>query len=292
MAKMRVMKKDVDEYKRLRNNYRSKIRRVRKKTGFNLDNIDKQLDLQLPSIKEMKNGAFETRKQFKNTLNQMKRVLDRNFEPLQIKTNNKGLKYPEIIKQQAEKSTKKAQDKADTIRNEIKDKTIISEGKEIATVKERELMLTDSEAYGVYRPSDFDINEYSNPKTVENTIKKNDERQSGEYYDKRMLQLQLNFLGQFIPNGEDGKPDLSYVKGKVTDDDPDNIVLAKFIMALLPQEFYDMYLRISKFDFALYDSDTGELVTGEEGSVLEYVIEDINTYYHEKAQGIDMRNIG
>ena len=292
MAKMRVMKKDVDEYKRLRNNYRSKIRRIRKKTGFNLDNIDKQLDLELPSIKEMKNGAFETRKQFKNTLNQMKRVLDRNFEPLQIKTNNKGLKYPEIIKQQAEESTKKAQDKADTIRNEIKDKTIISEGKEIATVKERELMLTDSEAYGVYRPSDFDINEYSNPKTVENTIKKNDERQSGEYYDKRMLQLQLNFLGQFIPNGEDGKPDLSYVKGKVTDDDPDNIVLAKFIMALLPQEFYDMYLRISKFDFALYDSDTGELVTGEEGSVLEYVIEDINTYYHEKAQGIDMRNIG
>lgn len=292
MAKMRVMKKDVDEYKRLRNNYRSKIRRVRKKTGFNLDNIDKDLHLELPSVKEMKNGAFETRKQFKNTLAQLKQVLDRNFEPLQIKTNNKGLKYPEIVKQQAEESTKKAQEKADTIRNEIKDKTIISEGEEIATVKERELMLTDSEAYGVYRPSDFNIDDYSNPKTVENTIKKNDERQSGEYYDKRMLQLQLNFLGQFIPNGEDGKPDLSYVKGNVTDDDPDNIVLAKFIMALSPQEFYDMYLRISKFDFSLYDSDTGELVTGEEGSVLEYVINDIGVYYHEKAQGIDMRNIG
>lgn len=292
MAKMRVMKKDVDEYKRLRNNYRSKIRRVRKKTGFNLDNIDKDLELELPTIKEMKNGAFETRKQFKNTLAQLKQVLDRNFEPLQIKTNNKGLKYPEIVKQQAEESTKKAQEKADTIRNEIKDKTIISEGEEIATVKERELMLTDSEAYGVYRPSDFNIDDYSNPKTIENTIKKNDERQSGEYYDKRMLQLQLNFLGQFIPNGEDGKPDLSYVKGNVTDDDPDNIVLAKFIMALSPQEFYDMYLRISKFDFSLYDSDTGELVTGEEGSVLEYVINDIGVYYHEKAQGIDMRNIG
>lgn len=292
MAKMRVMKKDVAEYKRLRNNYRSKIRRVRKKTGFNLDNIDKDLDLELPSIKEMKNGAFESRKQFKNTLAQLKQVLDRNFKPLQIKTNNKGLKYPEIVKQQAEESTKKAQEKADTIRNEIKDKTIISEGEEIATVKERELMLTDSEAYGVYRPNDFNIDDYSNPKTVENAIKKNNERQSGEYYDKRMLQLQLNFLGQFIPNGEDGKPDLSYVKGKVTDDDPDNIVLAKFIMALSPQEFYDMYLRISKFDFSLYDSDTGELVTGEEGSVLEYVINDIGVYYHEKAQGIDMRNIG
>lgn len=292
MAKMRVMKKDVDEYKRLRNNYRSKIRRVRNKTGFNLDNIDKELDLELPTIKEMKNGAFETRKQFKNTLTQLKKILDRNFEPLQIKTNNKGLKYPEIVNQQAEESTKKAQEKADTIRNEIKDKTIISEGEEIATVKERELMLTDSEAYGVYRPNDFNIDDYSNPKTVENTIKKNYERQSGEYYDKRMLQLQLNFLGQFIPNGEDGKPDLSYVKGKVTDDDPDNIVLSKFIMALSPQEFYDMYLRISKFDFSLYDSDTGELVTGEEGSVLEYVINDIGVYYHEKAQGIDMRNIG
>lgn len=292
MAKMRVLQRDIDKYRKLRNNYRSKIRRIRKKTGFKLDDIDKQLGLELPSIKELKNGAFETRKQFNNTMKRLQTVTNRNFDDLKVNTNSKGVHYPEIVKKQAEDLTKNVQEKVDKKRNEIKDKTIISEGEEIATVKERELMLTDKEAYGLYRPDDFNIDDYSSPQTLEKNIERNQERDTGEYYDKRMLQLQMNFLGQFIPNDSTGKPDLSKLKGGVTDDDPDNIILAKFILALDPQEFYDMFLRISKFDFSLYDSDTGELVTGEDESVLQYVQSDIYKYYQEKAEGIDLRNIG
>ena len=62
--KMRVMKRDEQEYKRLRSNYRAKLWRLRRATDFTLPahEIDSELGLYFPDIKEFRDGAFKTRK--------------------------------------------------------------------------------------------------------------------------------------------------------------------------------------------------------------------------------------
>ena len=196
---MRVMKRDEKEFKRLRRNYRAKLNRVRKSTGFTLDKADDWLGVEIPSLKDLKSGnAFKSRKEFNDWKKQIEDVNKRTFTPLQIEENKKGLRYPKIVQQRGRQATKKAQEHVDEMIDQYSDLPVFADGGEIGTVDQRQLMLGDKESYGLYKPEDFDIDNFVNPKSVEKNISKNEERQTQEYYDQRMERMRDNFISMFF----------------------------------------------------------------------------------------------
>jgi hypothetical protein len=80
MAKIRISKKDEQEYKRLINNAKAKIRRVKK-----THNIDLSDEIQLPSL-----SSFQNRKEFNNfkeDINKFNKGLKNDYK---IVKNEKG----------------------------------------------------------------------------------------------------------------------------------------------------------------------------------------------------------
>lgn len=244
---MRVMKRDEKEFKRLRRNYRAKLNRVRKSTGFTLDKADDWLGVEIPSLKDLKSGnAFKSRKEFNDWKKQIEDVNKRTFTPLQIEENKKGLRYPKIVQQRGRQATKKAQEHVDEMIDQYSDLPVFADGGEIGTVDQRQLMLGDKESYGLYKPEDFDIDNFVNPKSVEKNISKNEERQTQEYYDQRMERMRDNFISMF-----DDVDDEEYQK-----------IVAR-LKEIPPDDFYEMYLMISEMDFEDWDSETGGFIGGD-----------------------------
>ena len=247
MAKMRVLKRDEKEFQRLKRNYRSKINRIRKTTGFSLDDIDSWLGVEIPSIKDLRSGkAFSSRKEYNNWKQQMNSITKRSFTPLKIETNSRGMRYPRIVSTKGKSVTKKAQKQVDEMVGEFSDLPVYSDGEIIGKASDRQLALSDREAFGLYKPEDFDIENYSNPKSVEKNISRNEERQQQSYYDERMEQMRENFISMFSDT-----------------DDEDNEEIIDRIRKINPRDFYEMYLMIPEMAFEDWDSDTGSYISGD-----------------------------
>lgn len=244
---MRVLKRDELEFKRLRNNYRSKLRRIKNKTGFTLEDADNWLGVEIPSIRDLKDGtAFPNRKAYNDWKTKIKRVNSRSFTPLQIKSNSKGMKYPEIVRTIGEDTTNKAKQRIQEMKDELSDLPIYLDGEKAGSVKQQQLMLSDTESYGLYEPAPFDIERYSNPKSVQKNIERNRERQDEDYYDERMARMRDNFASIFEGT-----------------DDEENDALAQRIKNIFPKDFYEMYLSIPDMAFEDYDSETGGYIAGD-----------------------------
>lgn len=247
MAKMRVLKRDEKEFQRLKRNYRSKINRIRKTTGFSLDDIDSWLGVEIPSIKDLRSGkAFSSRKDYNNWKQQMNSITKRSFTPLKIETNSRGMRYPRIVSTKGKSVTKKAQQQVDEMVDEFSDLPVYSDGEIIGKASDRQLALSDREAFGLYKPEDFDIENYSNPKSIEKNISRNEERQEQSYYDERMEQMRENFISMFSDT-----------------DDEDNEEIVDRIRKINPRDFYEMYLMIPEMAFEDWDSDTGSYISGD-----------------------------
>lgn len=247
MAKMRVLKRDEKEFQRLKRNYRSKINRIRKTTGFSLDDIDSWLGVEIPSIKDLRSGkAFSSRKDYNNWKQQMNSITKRSFTPLKIETNSRGMRYPRIVSTKGKSVTKKAQKQVDEMVDKFSDLPVYSDGEIIGKASDRQLALSDREAFGLYKPEDFNIENYSNPKSVEKNISRNEERQEQSYYDERMEQMRENFISMFSDT-----------------DDEDNEEIVDRIRKINPRDFYEMYLMIPEMAFEDWDSDTGSYISGD-----------------------------
>ena len=244
--KMRILKRDELEFTRLKRNYRAKINRIRKKTGFDLNEVDDWLGLELPNIKDLRSGYFKTRADYNEWKKTMKQVTQRSFEPLTIQENVKGMRYPNIVKTKGSEASKKARQTVDEMIDNYAKLPVYIDGEAQGTVDQRELMLPDSQAYGLAKPQEFDIDNYVNPKSVESNIKKNEQRQTGEYYDERLLRMKENFISMFEGTGEEL-----------------NDLIAERLRRLPPDDFYEMYLSIpDSFSFEDWDSETGSHING------------------------------
>ena len=256
--KMRVMKRDEQEYKRLRSNYRSKLWRLRRATDFTLPahEIDAELGLYFPDIKEFRDGAFKTRKDFNAFKQTVEEVTSRSFKPLQIQDNAKGIKYPRIMLNIGLKHADRAKKEAQKQIDKIKDLPIIIDGEERGTVADREIARPDSDAYGIYSPSDFDIDLYTTPEAVEKRIEKDKERSEPEYYDMRKAQMQENFISIF--------------EGQDPNEVPVEIVQMLSIMT--PDQFYEFYWMFPDISFEDFDSDSGQGFRSNAIEELEYYL--------------------
>ena len=274
MAKMRVLKRDEKEFQRLRRNYRSKINRIRKTTGFSLDDIDKWLGVEIPTIKDLRSGkAFSSRKDYNNWKQQMNSITKRSFTPLKIVTNSRGMRYPRIVSTKGKSVTKKAQQQVDEMVDKFSDLPVYSDGEIIGKASDRQLALSDREAFGLYKPEDFDIENYSNPKSVEKNISRNEERQQQRYYDERMEQMRENFISMFSDT-----------------DDEDNEEIVDRIREINPRDFYEMYLMIPEMAFEDWDSDTGSYISGDKNpsEVIGYYLD----LYESGKLDLSLKDVG
>lgn len=259
--KMRVMKRDEQEYERLRTNYRAKLWRLRRATNFSLPSheIDAELGLYFPDIKEFRDGAFETRKDFNTFKQKVEEVTSRSFKPLQTETNARGIKYPRIMLNIGLKHSGRAQEEAQRQIDKIKDLPIIVDGEKRGTVADREIASPDSESFGVYFPSDFDIDNFTTPEAVEKRIEKDKERSEPEYFDKRKEQMQENFISIF--DGKDGVP----------------TEIVEMLRGMTPDEFYDFYWMFPDFSFRDFDSKDGK---GFMANAVEELFYQLSSFVH------------
>lgn len=270
---MRVLKRDEAEFKRLRRNYRSKLNRIRKSTGFPLSDIDDWLGIEVPTIRELKNGSFfKSRKEYNEWKLKINTVNKRTFSPLQIETNERGMRYPRIVEKIGIDTVKKAQKSVENLIENYRDLPVLVDGEPIGTVEQRELMLGDREAFGVYKPEDFDIDNYTNPTSVEKNIKRNEERKDQQYYLDKMVQMQNNFISMF----------------EHTDDD-NNDLLADRLRAIPPDDFYELTLMIPEMAFEDFDSETGNHISNQSSAdVLSYYLD----IYEQGKIDLSLKGVG
>lgn len=110
----------------------------------------------------------------------------------------------------------------------------------------REMGSTDDDAYGIYRPSDFDIDDYLNPESVERRIRKDEERATTDYYTEKKQQMLDNYISMF--DGKEGGLQQE-IADKLKQIDPDN--------------FYEIYLQLPEMSFTNWDSETGFHIEGD-----------------------------
>ena len=144
---------------------------------------------------------------------------------------NIGLKHADKAKAEAQRQIDK-----------IKDLPVIIDGEQHGTVADREIARPDSEAFGVYFPSDFDIDNFTTPEAVEKRIEKDKQRSDPEYFDKRKEQMQENFISIF--DGQD------------PNEVPPEIV--QMLREMTADEFYEFYWMFPDMSFEDFDSESGQ----------------------------------
>lgn len=263
---IRIRQSDIKEYQRLRRNYQNKTARVARQTGFSTDIIREELGIDTPSLNEFKSGkAFNTRDEYNKWKRQVSKVNKRGYKPLELETNKKGMKYPKMIKDIGERETSLAQQNVDEMIEDYKDMPFYVDDEERGTVSNRELMVPDSESFGLYKPDNFNIDNFTNPKSVEKNIYRNKERQTEDYYYERKKQMRDNFASIFESS-----------------DDLEKSALANTIRSIDPNDFYEIYLQFDNFDFDEWDSETGNIITNDPSRDLELV-----KYYFDKYDKLD-----
>ena len=150
------------------------------------------------------------------------------------------------------KHSGKAQDEAQRQIDKIKDLPIFIDGEERGTVADREIASPDSESFGIYSPSDFDIDNFTTPEAVERRIEKDKERSEPEYFDRRKEQMQDNFMSIF--DGHDGVP----------------LEIVKLLEQMTPDEFYEFYWMFPDMSFEDFDSEKGQGFQENAVEELEY----------------------
>ena len=268
----RLLKRDEIAFKKARKNYRNKISRIRRKTGFELspDFIDDALGIEMPSLKDVQSGeALTTRKEFNNFIKKLEEINSRNFDDLKTVTNSKGLTYPKIMNKVGKEKTRQAKDLVRKKREELVGKPLYVDGEEIGTIEQRELM-RGNDQYGLYEPNDFDPENFSSPKAMEHNIEQNTKRGTEEYYDERMVQMQENFVSIF--------------------DGGEHEALQERLKALTPSEFYNLYLQFPDMAFEEWDSDTGGHIVGDKDP--ETVILSILDAYERGEIDTSLKDIG
>lgn len=273
---IRIMKRDIDEFNRLRRNYRAKVRRVKKSTGFELDDIDTALGIEYPDLRAFKNKeAFKTRAEFNQWKKKMQTVNSRNFSSLKIETNKQGMKYPKIIEEQGKQASKLASDKVAELIKQYENLSIRSEkGEELGKVKHREYMKPDGEMFGLAQVSEFDIDRYKNPESVEKRIDKDISRADESYYDERKERMRDNFASIFN-----------------VEDDPEKMELYNRLKQLDPEDFYELYLTRIVMDFEDWDSDGGAFIRGNDNEGLN-IINTILDLYDEGNIDLSLKGVG
>ena len=232
--RIRITKRDRDEFKRLARNTKAKIRRTSENYGIDLSG-----EVNIPdSIEE-----FSTRKEFNKWKQRQKSFTNRYNLDYQFVKNPHGVVASKSEIRRIERATKRAQINARRKRREI-------EAQMSEEMKQQRGMLQRPDLQGFSVPKDFDFKTVKDRWRLEDIERNMERRADDTYYDKAMKTMQDNFIrsveGTLGSLGADGENVIERLKG------------------LSPESFYDLYLQYNEvFSFELWDSQ-GQMIPSYE----------------------------
>jgi hypothetical protein len=228
---MRISKKDKAEYNRLKNNVKSKIKRVQKKDQLDLSGL-----IELPPLESF------TRKDFNIWKEKAKKFSSRGNRVLH---NEYGVPYTKQLEREYQSRAEKANEIKDKFNEVFKDKPFLSGGKETGiTVGQRDFLMKNPDDVGNRTKQQFDIHKIRDMRGLQRKMKRIDEEQDIEYYNETLSQMQLNWI--------------EAVK-KAFNSDGDAII--EKVKQLDPAVFYELYKSNDDMDFDfIYDEADNETV--------------------------------
>ncbi|AYJ76458.1 putative terminal protein [Bacillus phage BSP2] len=239
--RIRIKDNDKAEYARLVKNTKAKIARTKKKYG-----VDLTAEIDIPEL-----DSFETRAQFNKWKEQASSFTNRANMRYQFEKNAYGVVASKAKIAEIERNTKEVQRLVDEKIKAMKDKEYYAGGKPQGTIEQRIAMTSPAHVTGINRPHDFDFSKvrtYSRLRTLEESMEM---RTDPQYYEKKMIQLQLNFIKS--------------VEGSFNSFDAADELIEE-LKKIPPDDFYELFLRISEISFEEFDSE-GNTVENVEGNV-------------------------
>jgi hypothetical protein len=228
MAKIRISKRDKEEYSRLRKNALAKMRRLRQKYGIDVE------DIPLPNLQ-----SFETRKEFNTWKEEISRFTSRYVKDYKVFMNEKGTPLLGKEIREFEENNRKAIENAEARVQRLKE---ILGGE----LYKEHLIMKPPALEEI--PELYDINRFENRRHFKLRSGAMERRATEEFFkesDQRMLD---NFIEKLSGSFN------SYA-------DP---LIAK-LNKMDAGDFYEVYMKYktemvdSPFDFDLYDSEGQEV---------------------------------
>jgi len=237
-------------------NTKAKIRRTKKNYGIDLNS-----EVRLPPLE-----YFNTRAEFNEWKNEISSFTNRNNRTYQFKKNKYGVVASVAELNEIKRATKRAQVLADKKIREIEKLPFFADGEaQIGGVKQRIGYMSEEQVTGISRPRDFNFDKIHSRAKLEQRKRNVEDRQDAGYYDKKMEQMQQNFM------------EILRISFN-TDADK----LLKEIEQLTPGQFYEIYLQFgTSFDFDLYSSE-GQM--NDDNNHVEKMLADIERYKTGKAE--------
>lgn len=249
---IRITKNDRKEYARLVKNAKAKIRRTKKNHGINLEG---EVDLE-----PLEN--FSTRKEFNEWKNQVSSFTNRYNLNYQFVTNKHGVTENKANLQRLERENKRAIRKAQDEIDRIKDMQTKRAGEETGKkFGEKVALWADENRTGIHVPAPFDFDRFKSKYDYEKRKEKIEERSKPEYYNKRQVTFQDNFIKS--------------LEGSFNSDaDP----LIDEIKSLPSKVFFELYIQNDEFDFERFVYDNEGVYDDSDMNDINAMMSVINKY--------------
>jgi hypothetical protein len=245
----------LKEYRRLKKNAKSKIKRVKENFGSMVAILDEEkkgkkivdLEPRMVRTEELVKipdaTDFSSRKEFNQWKREIQDFTNRSKKNYQFKKNQYNIVGSERLLNQIEHDNKEAQRLADKERAKIEDLPAFADGKKLVETVSQRIAISGDTARktGIYRPTDFDfdkIRDYASLLDKSETVYA---KAQPEYYDLRKQKMRDNFI--------------ELLKGQFHSDAD---ALIDKIKNIPPDYFYEMYIMFEEFDFNSYDSEGNE----------------------------------
>ena len=237
----------VNEFKRLRTNTLSKMKRIEKNIG-NQARKDAEHQLNLNLSKTASN--YQDADEMKLAISEMKSFTNRYNPRFQyvknvygVWGNKKDIHYAERQNKANINRAIKELNKVDKVKKQNQD------------LEFKELLLGKETVANVSVPNAFDFSKIRYQSTWRDKLNSIKNRSKPDYYDKRKWQMQQNFI------------DIIHLSFH---SDADKLV--KELKSFTPDEFYDFYLNnVYLVDFEAYDSDGMEDDFGKIAELRSYI---------------------
>lgn len=187
---IRIMKRDKEEYQRLKRNMRAKQRRINNKFGITVDTI------QTPNLSD-----FQSRSEFNKWKADVQNFNKRQNKELQFIKNENGVITNKATIKETKKNLIKVNSYVDSQMQSI-DETIVRFGGKSIISRDTGNPLTFSERAtaqqiklesGLISFNDIPFSEFKTQKEYDKYTKQLKERSNLEFYDKRLEQMKTNY---------------------------------------------------------------------------------------------------
>lgn len=205
-------------------NAKAKIRRTNKKYG-----VDLHGDVALPKLEN-----FSSREVFNRWKDEIKSFTNRNNQQFQFEKNQYGVVANKKRLREIRRHTKEAQELAKRQIEEIKNKPVMIDGKQVSTVGQ-EMMKMKKPKAGISVPNDFDFSSIRTQQRLEQVEQSMIRKTNRNYYDRRMEQMKTNFL---------------VMLAECFNSDANELI--QKIMKMSAEDFYELYLMNEEFNFEEY----------------------------------------